>query len=110
MAPHNTRAKPNVDWERGMSEQPFKPSPYLLGSENRPSQITIYGVTGGAERWLRIPLGLSKPPVTYAPQAHMIVRNTPVVPFFGATTGFIVNYGPNQAVRFDMDGNPVALL
>ena len=42
----------------------FKPHAYLVGSENRPSQITIYGVTGGPERWLKIPLDLSQSPVT----------------------------------------------
>jgi hypothetical protein len=85
----------------------FKPHAYLVGSENRPSQITIYGVTGGPERWLKIPLDLSQPPVTYAVQAHEVVAKTPFVPFFGKTTGFIVNYTPDSAVRFDLDGNPV---
>ena len=32
---------------------------------------------------------------------------TPIVPFFGPTRGFIVNYTPDHAVRFDLDGNPV---
>jgi len=85
----------------------FKPHAYLVGSENRPSQITIYGVTGGPERWLKIPLDLSQPPVTYAVQAHEFVAKTPSVPFFGPTTGFVVNYTPDSAVSFDLDGNPV---
>jgi hypothetical protein len=84
----------------------FKPHAYLVGSEHRPSQITIYGITGGPERWLKIPLDLSQPPVTYAVQAHEFVKKTPFVPFFGPTTGFIVNYTPDSAVRFDLDGNP----
>ena len=37
----------------------FKPHAYLVGSQNRPSQITFYGMTGGPERWLKIPLDLS---------------------------------------------------
>jgi hypothetical protein len=85
----------------------FKPHAYLVGSESRPSQITIYGITGGPERWLKIPLDLSQPPVTYAVQAHEFVAKTPLVPFFGKTTGYIVNYTPDSAVRFDFDGNPV---
>ena len=28
------------------------------------------------------------------------------VPAFGRPTGFIVNYTPDRAVRFDLDGNP----
>jgi hypothetical protein len=85
----------------------FKPHAYLVGSENRPSQITIYGVTGGPERWLKIPLDLNQPPVTYAVQAHEFVAKTPVVPFFGPTTGFVINYTPDSAVSFYLDGNPV---
>ena len=85
----------------------FKPHAYLVGSTNRPSQITFYGLTGGPERWLKIPLDLSQPPVTYALQAHDFVAKTPFVPYHGRTTGFIVNYTPDSAVRFDRDGNPV---
>ena len=32
------------------------------------------------------------------------------VQFFGATTGFIVNYDPDRAIRFDLDGNRVEVL
>ncbi len=85
----------------------FHPHAYLLGSTNRPSQITIYGITGGPERWLRIPLDLSQPPVTYAVQAHDFVAKTPFVPYHGRTTGFIVNYTPDSTVRYDLDGDPV---
>jgi hypothetical protein len=85
----------------------FKPHGILLGAQERPSQVFIFAVTGGAERWLKIPLDLSQPPVTYAEQALAIVRKTPSVQFFGRTTGFIVNYTPDHAVRFDCEGHPV---
>jgi hypothetical protein len=88
----------------------FKPSAYLLGSSNRPSQIWMFGLTGGAETWLKIPLDPSQPPITYAEQALAVVRKTPVVQFFGPTTGFIVNYTPDHAVRFDLEGRPVETL
>jgi hypothetical protein len=85
----------------------FRPSAYLLGTDTRPSQIVIYGVTGGSERWLNIPLDLSRPAVTFARQALAVARRTPIVPVFGPTTGFVVNYKPNFAVRFNMGGKPV---
>ncbi len=62
------------------------------------------------ERWLKIPLDISEPPITYAEQALAVVRKTPVVQFFGPTTGFIVNYTPDHAVRFDLEGKPVETL
>lgn len=88
----------------------FKPAAYLLGTSNRPSQIWMFGVTGGAERWLKIPLDTSQSPVTYAEQALAVVRETPTVQFFGLTTGFIVNYTADHAVRFDLEGRPMETL
>ena len=84
----------------------FRPAAYLLGTDDRPSQIVFFGITGGAERWLKIPLDCSQPPVSYAVQALAVVQRTPVVRFFGPTTGFIVNYTPDHAVRFDIEGRP----
>jgi hypothetical protein len=69
----------------------------------------IYGISGGAERWLKIPLDLGHPRETYAAQALLAVQRTPVVQFFGPTTGFVVNYTPDHAVRFDMEGRPVEI-
>ena len=89
------------------SRKSFRPCAYLLGTETRPTQITIYGMTGGSERWLKIPLDLSRPAVTFAVQAFAVASRTPVVPFFGETIGFIVNYTPDFAVRFDLKGDPV---
>jgi hypothetical protein len=85
----------------------FKPHAYLLGTATRPSSITIFGISGGAERWLKIPLDCSQLPITFATQALAVVRKTPTINFFGPTTGFIVNYTPDHAVRFDLQGNPV---
>ncbi len=77
----------------------FQPCAYLLGTETRPTQITFFGITGGSVRWLKIPLDLSKPPVTFAAQALTVVRRTPYVTF--------VNYTPDRAVRFNLEGRPV---
>jgi hypothetical protein len=59
---------------------------------------------------VEIPLDLSESPSTYAEQALVVVRKTPVVEFFGPTTGFIVNYSPDYAVSFDLEGRPVETL
>jgi hypothetical protein len=85
----------------------FQPCAYLLGTESRPTQITFFAISGGSERWLRIPLDLSQPAVTFATQAHAVARTTPVVPFHGATVGYVVNYRPDFAARFDLNGDPV---
>jgi hypothetical protein len=102
------RAKAAEDTKREAAwRAAFKPAAYLVGTESWPSSITIYGMSGGAERWLRIPLDLSQPPITFVPQALAVVRRTPTVPFFGATKGFIVNFTPDNAVEFDTNGAPI---
>ena len=88
----------------------FEPCAYFVGTSKRPSSISMYGFSGGADKWLKIPLDLSQPPITFAAQALEIVRRTPFVQFFGPTTGFIVNYDPDHAIRFDLDGNAVEVL
>jgi hypothetical protein len=88
----------------------FQPCAYLLGTETRPTQIIFFGISGGSERWLRIPLDLTQPAVTFAAQAHAVARTTQVVPFHGSTVGYIVNYTPDCAVRFDLNGDPVEVL
>ena len=87
-------------------EDTFAPTAYLLGTSTRPSSIVLYGITGGADKWLRIPLDLSRPPITFVAQAMSVVRLMPRVPFFGNTTGFVINYRPDYAVRFDIHGDP----
>jgi hypothetical protein len=53
----------------------FRPCAYLLGTETRPTQITIYGMTGGSERWLKIPIDISRPVVTFASQAFAVGKS-----------------------------------
>ena len=40
--------------ERATDPGAFYPDGYLIGAEKHPTSITIYGITGGAERWLKI--------------------------------------------------------
>lgn len=88
----------------------FKPSAYLIGTETRPTSIVLYGLTGGAEKWLRIPLDLSRPPVTYPRQALAFAKTMRKVPFHGNCTGFVTNFTQVYAVVFDVEGNPVGIL
>ena len=47
----------------------FQPCAYFVGTRDRPSSICMYGISGGSDRWLKIPLDLSQSPVTFAAQA-----------------------------------------
>lgn len=93
------------NFKRGLASPPIRRSGQ--GCCREQAKVTIYGLSGGAERWLRIPLDLSQPPITFAVQALAAVRRTPTVPFFGTTKGFIVNSTPDNAVEFGTNGAPV---
>ena len=93
----------------------FRPHAVLLTERRVPTQITICGLVGGPRRFLVIPLDASKPPVTFVQQTlaalpSLVDSGTRRVPFFGAVQGFVVNYTPGSAVRFDLDGNAMEVL
>jgi hypothetical protein len=75
----------------------------------------MYAISGGPKRWLNIELDLSEPSGTFVQQAlaalpsklHLGKDGRLTVPFFGYALGFIVNYSPDQAVRYDLKGNAV---
>ena len=68
-----------------MAVRPVRRPPMAAMALLAPS--TKQSITGGTDRWLKIPLDLSQPPVTYAVQALDIVRKTPTITFFRPTTG-----------------------
>lgn len=96
----------------------FEPHGFLYTRQTRPSSMTMFGLSGGESRWLIIPIDWTKPPVTYAAQA---LAALPAVAgrgedgnlyatFFGRVLGYYVNYTPDRAVRYDLEGNPVEVL
>jgi transcriptional regulator with XRE-family HTH domain len=87
----------------------FRPHAYLTTESQQPSQIVIMALTGGPDRWLRINLDLDQSPLTFVGQARKVANKTKGVPFFGRVTGFVVNYSPDEAVRFDLEANPLTV-
>jgi hypothetical protein len=91
------------------------PSCHNSGGTQNPTSITMYAISGGSERWLKIELDLSKPSNTFVQKAIAALSSRLdlgkdgrlSVPFFGYALGFIVNYSPDQAVRYDLKGNAV---
>ena len=94
--------------EEAEARKRFVPHGVLVGTYQRPSQITAFAVTGGAERWLKVPLDTSQPATSFAQQMKRYIKYHPNVPFFGPATGFVVCYDYDHSVRFDTKGNPVA--
>jgi len=78
--------------------------------ETRPRQISISALSGGPDRWLRIPFGTTRPSETYVYQALAVAKENKTVPFYGSVKGVIVNYSPDCAVEFDLERIPVGSL
>ena len=80
--------------------------------------MTCYAITGGAKRWLIVELDVSRPPVTFASQVRAILLDKTgrgsdgrrCVAFFGELLGFVINYTPDRAIRFNPDGEPLETL
>jgi hypothetical protein len=70
----------------------------------------------GVERLLRIDFDLALAPVSYTNQALTGLRRrlaefkSEAIPAFGRPIGVIVNYTPDRAIRFDLDGNALEIL
>ncbi len=88
----------------------FKPHAYFATERSTPSQITMCAISGGPERWLKIPLDLTQPPLTFLYQALGQAKTKKAVPFFDKVIGVIINYTPDRAICFDLNGNPTKLL
>lgn len=97
-----------------MTEETFTPFAVILTEWSIPPQIAaLLDVPN-----LVIPLDASKPRTTFIRQALRHVRQRPgqfgsahdVGPYMGRATGIVVNYAPNRAVRYDLNGAAIEFL
>ena len=92
----------------------FRPHAIIMTERERPSQIFIAAILGVANL-RRVDFDLSQAPPSFVQQAldglrAKVARSGGVVTTFGRPTGIIVNFSPDQAVRFDLEGKPVEVL
>jgi hypothetical protein len=87
----------------------FKPHAIILTEHTRPTQITFAAICG-ADRKLRIEFEPGSNRISYIRQALDQVRRRSPIEFYGRAIGVIVNYSPDDAVRFDLTGNALEVL
>ncbi len=93
----------------------FVPHAVILTESERPTQLFV-AIFIGIERLRRVNFDLSESPVTFIQQAldglrHKLQRwKSDQIPTFGRPTGIIINYSPDYAVLFDLEGNAVDVL
>jgi hypothetical protein len=85
----------------------FRPHAIILTEKTVPSPIFVAALIG-VEKLLRIDLDATQGPVSFVRQ--VLDRLPEGVPAFGKPIGFVINYSPDQAVRFDRNGQPIAIL
>ncbi|WFT82933.1 hypothetical protein QA634_14295 [Methylobacterium sp. CB376] len=70
----------------------------------------------GIDRLLKLELDTTRPRHTFVRQAlsglnqRLLSFKSDQIPFFGRPRGFVINYAPNRAVRYDLNGNAVEIL
>jgi hypothetical protein len=85
----------------------FRPHGIILTEKTVPSPIFVAALIG-VEKLLRIDLDATQGPVSFVRQ--VLDRLPDQVPAFGKPIGFVINYSPDRAVRFDLKGQPIAIL
>src|ERR1700730_8585934 len=85
----------------------FCPHAIILTERTVPSPIFVAAMIG-VEKLLRIDLDATQGPVSFVRQ--VLDRLPEGVPAFGKPIGFVINYSPDKAVRFDPNGQPIAIL
>jgi hypothetical protein len=85
----------------------FCPHAIVLTERTVPSPIFVAAIIG-IEKLLRIDLDATQGPVSFVRQ--VLDRLPEGVPAFGKPMGFVINYSPDKAVRFDSNGQPIAML
>jgi len=85
----------------------FCPHAIILTERTVPSPIFVAAIIG-VEKLLRIDLDPTQGPVSFVRQ--VLDRLPEGVPAFGKPIGFVINYSPDKAFRFDRNGQPMAIL
>jgi hypothetical protein len=88
----------------------FKPHAIILTERTRPQPIFVAALIG-VENLLRLDFDTGGNPVGYVKKAEQelerrLSRWKGTLPAFGRPTGLVLNFSPDKAVRFDLEGNP----
>ena len=87
----------------------FRPHAIILTERSRPSPKFVAAAMG-PEKILRIDFDVTGDPKTFVGLAldglkrKLATRRDNKLPAFGGPTGIVLNYSPDFAVRFDLDG------
>ncbi len=84
----------------------FRPHLVWVTSNRIPQPIFVAALCGGYEKMHHY-FRDGSAPSTFVDQALALVPDHAGIPGFGWIRGFFINYGPDEAVRYDLDGHPL---
>ena len=87
----------------------FRPHAIILTEHERPTSITMAAFSS-ADRQLWVEFQSGSSHISYITQALKAARQRSPINFYGKAVGFIINYGPDNAIRYDLNGNPMDVL
>ncbi len=93
----------------------FRPHAIILTERKIPQPIFVACFIG-VDQLLRIEFDLTTEPASFVQQALKGIKDklrrwkSDELPAFGKPTSVIVNYSPDQAVQYDLQGQPMAVL
>jgi hypothetical protein len=92
----------------------FKPHAVILTDRKRPEPLFAAAIIG-IDQLKRVDFAPASSPLTFIHQAldglrKKLERWKGQIPCFGKPTGIIINYSPDRAVRFGLDGQPLEML
>jgi hypothetical protein len=87
----------------------FRPHLVWITHYRIPHPIHVAALCGGVEKKHAF-FQPGSDPATFLAQAQAMLVDPPLVPGFGAIEGFVINYSPDTAVRFDLQGRELERL
>jgi hypothetical protein len=87
----------------------FRPHLVWITHYRVPHPIHVAALFGGVEKKHAF-FEPGSDPETFLAQAKAMLVDPPLVPGFGAIEGFVINYSPDEAVRFDLQGRELERL
>src|SRR6266571_2641377 len=87
----------------------FQPRGFIITEHTVPTSITMAAFVG-ADQSLWVDFDPGTTAITYLGQTLRAAKQRSPIRFYGNAVGVVVNYSPDEALRFDMQGIPVEIL
>ena len=101
-SPTRREAQAEAEWRAA-----FQPHAIIATDRSVPSPIFVAALIG-VEKILRIDFDTSLPEATFVRQALAQLPEQTIA--FGRPIGVTINYAPDRAVRYDLNGDPIETL